>query len=198
MMATRPGAAMSCGKSTSAAGHLAALGGARQQRAHRGDDAGEHLAVIEFGELGKAAAFRDHQADDVLAARLVDLAHEQIDDAVGEHGDRHVGRAHAPRWCRPAASAWCGPVPGTGSPCRGSRDRSCPWRRRRAWPRRRAASPRSRGRRIRRARRPGSPRGGRRCAPCARCAGAARPAATLRHAAPAARRFAGRSGMRWS
>ena len=93
MMATRPGAAMICGNSASACGHLAARGGAAQQRAHRGDDAREHLAVIEFGELGEAAAFRDHQPDHVLAPRLVDLAHEQFDDLVAEHADRHVGRA---------------------------------------------------------------------------------------------------------
>ena len=44
--------------------------------------------------MGKRRPFRDHQADDVLAARLVDLAHEQIDDGVGERAHRHVGRAH--------------------------------------------------------------------------------------------------------
>ena len=71
--------------------HLAARGGAREQRAHGGDDARKHFAVIELGELGKARAFRDHQADDVAAARLVDLAHEEIGDAVGEHA-RAAGR----------------------------------------------------------------------------------------------------------
>ena len=35
-------------------------------------------------------------------------------------------------------------APGTGSPCRGSRDRSCPWRRRRGGRRHRGASRRSR------------------------------------------------------
>ena len=94
---------MICGKSAQPLGYFAARGGATQNRTHGGDDAREHFAVVEFGELGEAAAFRDHQADDVLAAGLVDLAHEQIDELSASTLTGSSAAPIASMACRPSA-----------------------------------------------------------------------------------------------
>ncbi len=107
------------------------------------DDAAQHFAVIEFGERRKARALGKDQADDVLAPRPITSPHEQHRPAfrpASETAYRSLARS---RYGRPAGSASSAPVPGTASPCRRSRDRSCPWRRPRVWRHRRAAPPRS-------------------------------------------------------
>ena len=82
----------------------------------------------------------------------------RLGDHLGDRARRQVGDAAPSRCCRRPGSASCARAPGTGSPCRGNRDRSCPWRRRRAGPRRRGGWRQSRRLRTPRARPTGSPR----------------------------------------
>ena len=84
-IATMAGAAMSWGKRASGvAFQFAPLDRAAHQRPERRDRARQHLAVVELGELREALAFGQDQPDHVLAPRLVDLAHEQVERVLGD------------------------------------------------------------------------------------------------------------------
>src|SRR6476646_8784825 len=74
--------------------NLAARRGAAQQGAHCSNDSRQHLPIIEFGKFRKTPTFGNHEADNVFPARLVDLAHKQIDDAISQQSDRYVGLTH--------------------------------------------------------------------------------------------------------
>src|SRR6185437_9169212 len=52
--------------------------GTSKERPNSGNNARQHFAVIEFGKLRKAPAFRNHQADNVLAPGLVDFADKEF------------------------------------------------------------------------------------------------------------------------
>ena len=164
MMATSPAPASNCGNFSSASWRSSprSIGALQQRCASPRCTRLRYLPIVELGERGKARPFGEDQPDArPCAGVLEDLAHEHLDQLLGESPDRHVGGASLRASPTSGLSIERGSVPGTASPCRRSRDRSCPWRRRRAWRHRRAAPPQSRGRRIRRAPPPGWRRGAR-------------------------------------
>ena len=162
--ASSAGATSNCGKRASASLGNSPRSTARgQQRAHRRQNARDHLAVVELGELRKPRPFGQDQPDHVARGgcrRPRARTRRRSSRRRRAPADRP---AAPPRWRRPPGSASCGRAPGTASPCRGSRDRSCPWRRPPAGRRRRAAPRQSPWRKTRRARpagwRRGVPRG---------------------------------------
>ena len=91
MIATMPGAGSSCGKRTSASElELTPLVGTAQDGADRFHRPRDHLAIVEFGELGEAWPFGQHQANDVLPPRLENLADENLDQLIGHLPERNV------------------------------------------------------------------------------------------------------------
>src|SRR5262249_58102486 len=74
--------------------NLAARRGASQQGAHCSNDSRKHFSIVEFSKFRKAPALGNHEANNVFPARLVDLAHKQIDDTISQQCDRYVGLAH--------------------------------------------------------------------------------------------------------
>ena len=166
---------------------LAALHRPREQRAHDRQHAPDDLAIVELGELGEARPLRQDQPDHVLAAGAVDLVHEHVDDHLGDGADRQISQRRRLDRRRRAGSASRARAPGTGSPCRGSRGRSCPWRRPRAGRHRRAGSRQSRARKTPRARRREWLRAARSGAPAARPAPVWRAGALLRASGPPSR-----------
>ena len=85
-IATMPGAGEQLRKANQRVGlQLAALMGPAQHGADRLHHPRDHFAVVEFGELGKARTFGDDKADDILAARLENLAGEHLDQLIGDH-----------------------------------------------------------------------------------------------------------------
>src|SRR6478735_3699579 len=69
---------------------LAALVRTAQHVADRRHDARDDLAEIELGQRRKTRPLREHQANDILAARAENFADEHLDQPVGHLAERNV------------------------------------------------------------------------------------------------------------
>src|SRR5262245_25263275 len=74
--------------------HFAARGSPLQQRPDGCDDAGKNLPIVEFGKLWKAAPFRNHEAHDVFPPRFINLADEDVGNAISQDWQRYIGLSH--------------------------------------------------------------------------------------------------------